>query len=170
MCCSTVYIFTLYRVVPCWCPPHGPGAALLAWDGYFWLQSTLAWTHPASEILYNIISKPFHCMFYSETGPCSYTTCKDIHWNHLFFLTSGSGSNCQRECHSPPGSGLESYVLWHQNLRTSQYKSRLIDAYHAMQQLPAPPPCACTISTVGAYFPSNSLHSTDRKYTTQDTV
>ena len=34
-----------------------------------------------------------------------------------------------------------------------------------LQQSPAPPPCACAISTVGAYFPSNSLYSTDRKYT-----
>ena len=49
--------------------------------------------------------------------------------------------------------------------QTSQYKPRLIVAYHAMQQLPAPPPCACVISTVGAYFLSNLLHSTDRKYT-----
>ena len=34
-----------------------------------------------------------------------------------------------------------------------------------VQQFPASPPCVCAISTVRAYFPPNSLHSTDRKYT-----
>ena len=48
-----------------------------------------------------------------------------------FFLTSGSRSSCQRECHSPLGSGLKSCILWRQNLQTSQYKPSLIDAYHA---------------------------------------
>ena len=60
---------------------------------------------------------------------------------------------------------LALYPAFHGAKTFKSASTNHVSSMHTSAAVASPTPCACARSTVGAYFPSNLLDSTDRKYT-----
>ena len=103
-----------------------------------------------------------HLQILSRWSPAGLTS-----WS-LKFAWCGSRSSCRREWLSPEGPGLKTIITGAKTFNRPVWTST-IQLAHLINTFPcsapAPPLYACATSAIGAYFPSNSLHSNDRKYT-----